>query len=128
MQKSFNIDFWLGSKYGSWQYCQKKIFLQLCRSFCVIIFIMHILVCHKNQKNVLQKEIKDWYFEVYLFNWGNQSVLDSCWVNHWKGLVPDSMLFYMSNREGLDCFLQPNILSKLSKITVTCPNPVKMNK
>ena len=22
--KSSTIDFWLGSKYGSWQYCQKK--------------------------------------------------------------------------------------------------------
>ena len=26
---------------------------------------MHILFCHKNQKNVLQKEIKDWTFEAY---------------------------------------------------------------
>ena len=27
---------------------------------------MNILCCRINQKNVLQKEIKDWTFEVYL--------------------------------------------------------------
>ena len=27
---------------------------------------MHILFCRKNEKNVLQKEIKDWTFEAYL--------------------------------------------------------------
>ena len=30
-------------------------------------------------------------------------------------------------REGLDCFLQPKLLPKLSKITVTCPNSLKIN-
>ena len=25
MQKSFTVDFWLGSKYGSWRYCQNII-------------------------------------------------------------------------------------------------------
>ena len=33
--------------------------------YCVIILIMHILFCHTNQKNVLQKEI-DLTSEVYL--------------------------------------------------------------
>ena len=27
---------------------------------------MHILFCPSNQKNMLQKEMKDWTFEVYL--------------------------------------------------------------
>ena len=31
----------------------------------VFIFIMHILFCWKNQKNILQKEIKDWTFKAY---------------------------------------------------------------
>ena len=26
---------------------------------------MHFLFCRKNQKNVLQKEVKDWTFEAY---------------------------------------------------------------
>ena len=46
----------------------------------VIILIMHILVCHTNQKNVFQNEIKDWDFKVFLFNWGTQPILDSCWL------------------------------------------------
>ena len=35
-----------------------KIFPQLCKTFCVIILIMNILFCRKNQKNVLQEEVK----------------------------------------------------------------------
>ena len=34
----------------------------------------------------------------------------------------------LSNGEGLDCFSQPNILPKLSKITVNWLKPVKINK
>ena len=43
---------------------------------------MHILFCRTNRKNVLQKEITDWTFEVYLLiNWGTQPVFDSrCWI------------------------------------------------
>ena len=32
---------------------------KLCKTFCVFIFIMLFLFCYKNQKNVLQKKIKD---------------------------------------------------------------------
>ena len=44
----------------------KKIFPQFCKTFCVFILIMHFLFCCKNQKNMLQKEIKDWTFEADL--------------------------------------------------------------
>ena len=37
----------------------KDIFLVLSKTFCVLILIMHSLFWHKNQKNALQKEIKD---------------------------------------------------------------------
>ena len=64
------------------------------------------------------------------FNWGIQPVLDSCWLNHWKWLVPDlmhgSLIFCQT--EYLDCFscfLRPSILLKLNKATVTCPKLVK---
>ena len=71
-KKLHTIDFWLGSKYSSWQYCQKKsshlkvISPVLSKTFCAFILIMHNLFCHKNQKKVLLKEIKDWTFEAYL--------------------------------------------------------------
>ena len=45
------------------------MFYQLSKTFRVFIFIMHFLFCGTNQKNVLQKEIKDRAFEVYLLTW-----------------------------------------------------------
>ena len=54
------------SKHSSWQYCQKKVakryFLNSVK-LSVFILIMHILFYRKNQKNVLEKEIKDWTFK-----------------------------------------------------------------
>ena len=41
-------------------------FSQFFKTFCVFILIINILFCRKNQKNVLQKEIKDWTLEAYL--------------------------------------------------------------
>ena len=40
---------------------------------------MNILFCPKNQKSMLQKEVKDWTFEAYLLTEG--TVLDSSdWI------------------------------------------------
>ena len=50
---------------------------------------MKILFCPKNQKDMLQKEIKDWTFEAYLLT--EETVLDSRCFNHLKWLVPDPM-------------------------------------
>ena len=66
----------LGFKYDSWQYCQKwsfkKIFLQLRKtslSFCT------------NEKNVLQREIKDWVFEFYLLTGEpSQFMISADWI------------------------------------------------
>ena len=130
MQRSSTIDFWLGSKYGSWQYCQKKVFIlkifpQLCKTFCVFIPIMHALLCRNNQKNVFQEEIKDWALKpIY---WLRKPVLDSRWLNHWKWLVSDLMhlvLEFLSNGGGLNCFSW-HVLPKLSKIIETCPKSIK---
>ena len=80
---------------------------------------MHILFCYKNQKNMLQKEIKNWTFEVYL-------LLGSRWS--WKMTCARSVacfLNFLSNGVSLDCFLQPNILPKHSKIIMTCPKQEK---
>ena len=71
LQKSSTIYFWLGSKYGSSQYCQRSSHLKdispvLSKTFCVFILTVCSLFCRKNQKNVLQKEIKDWRSATYL--------------------------------------------------------------
>ena len=42
------------------------MFPQFCKTFCVFILIINILFCRKNQKNVLQEEIKNWTFKAYL--------------------------------------------------------------
>ena len=139
MQKISIIDFWLGSKYSSWRYCQKKIyknifldiflkiFPKLCKTFCIFILIMDILFCRQNQKNVLQKEIKDCAFKpIY---WLKKPVLDSCWLDHWKwcqGLMR-VVLEFLSNGEGLDRSSR-YVLPKLIKIIVTSPKSVKRNK
>ena len=38
---------------------------------------MHILFCYSKYKDMLQKEIKDWTFEVYLLEvyWGTQFLI-----------------------------------------------------
>ena len=74
----------------------KKIFPQLCKTFCIFILNMHILFCCKNKKNVLQKEEKtETLKSIYRLR---NTALDSGWLNHWKWLAPDPMqgswLFY----------------------------------
>ena len=56
------------------------MFPQLCKTFCVSILITHVLFSRTNQKNVLQKEIKDSPFEVYLGNQLGNQILDSRWL------------------------------------------------
>ena len=88
---------------------------------------MHILLCRTNQKNMLQKA-EDLTFKVYLLL-GNP-VPDSCRLLQWKWLLPDPMhgTWIFCQAERVRIFLQSNILPKFSKITVTCPKLVKINK
>ena len=89
----------------------------LCLHFYHAYFI---LFCHTNPKNVSQKEIYDRTFEVYLL-----TAEPSSWfllIESLKMTCTRSyawFLKFLSNREGVDCFLRLNILPKLSKITVT---------
>ena len=106
----------------------KKIFPQLCNTFCIFILNMHILFCCKNQKSVLQIKIKDCIFEVYLLTEEPNSWFPL--IESWKMTCARSYVWFLnflSNGVGLDCFLQP-VLPKLSKITVTCPKWGKENK
>ena len=113
--KKLTIDFWVGSRYGSWQYCQKNghlkdIFLVM-KTSCVFILITHALLSRINQKNVLQKKITDLTFEV------RNLVLDSRWLNHWKWLAPDLMfgswIFCQTERDWI------------AFRSLSCPNPIK---
>ena len=81
------------------------------------------IFCHTKQKNVLQKEIKEWAFEGYLLTarlfinsvsswfWLNESLKMTCTrSNAWY-------LDFLSNGERLDYFSLPNVLPTLCKIT-----------
>ena len=106
----------LGFKCDSWQYCRKwsfkKIFLQLRKtslSFCT------------NEKNVLQREIKDWVFEFYLLTGEpSQFMISADWIIehdlfHILCVVLEFLIFFW-NGEGWDCFWLAKVLSRLSKI------------
>ena len=87
---------------------------------------MHYFCC-KNQKKVLQKEIKDWTFEVYLLTEETSfsfSLFESLKMTFARSYA--LFLNILSNREGLDWFLW-HVLPKLCKITVTCPKWVIEN-
>ena len=76
----------------------------------------------KVSKNVLQKEIE----HIKPIYWLRKPVLDSHWLNIENNLcqILCVVLEFLSNGEGLDCFLR-HVLPKLSKVTVTCPQSVK---
>ena len=129
MQKSSTIYFWL----GSWQYCQKRYPLKKYFPSYVKLFIfilnIHIIFCRKNRKNVLQIEIKEWNFEAYLLT--EEPISWLLLIESWKMTCTRSygcFLIFLSNSVGLDCFLQPNVLPKHSKITVTCPKSEKKER
>ena len=76
---------------------------------------------------MLQKAMKDWTFEAYLLTEKPTSWFPD-WIieNYLCQMVYMVLQFFV--REGLDCFLWPNVLPKISKITVTCPKSVKMKR
>ena len=61
LQKSSTIDVWLGSKSGSWQYCQ--ISIHSVKLF-IFILIMHILFYSKNWKKLIAE--RNWTYKAYL--------------------------------------------------------------
>ena len=90
---------------------------------CIFYFVNKIRkTCHrKKQKTESLKQ------PIY---WLEKPVLYSCWLDHWKWLMPDLMhvvLEFLSNGEGLDHFLR-HVLPELCKINVTCPKWVKWTK
>ena len=123
MQKSFTTDFRLGSKYNSWQYCQKithlKIFPQLSKT-CVFVLIEHILFCQTNQKNMLQKRMKDWTFEVYLLTEELSSWFLLIETTKMTCVRPYAWLLNLfSSGRDLNCFLITK-MNEVSTETATC--------
>ena len=68
LQKSSTIVFWLGSRYGSWQYFLKKLpkryFPVLSNFLCLFSDHAYFTLSRKPEKCVTER--KDWTFEVYL--------------------------------------------------------------
>ena len=86
---------------------------------------MHFLFCGTNQKNMLQKETKDWAFEIYLLTGEpSQFLIPPDWIieNDFGQVLCVSWIFFLSN-----CFLWTNVFLRLSKITVTCLNSICPN-
>ena len=90
---------------------------------CVRLFLSCIFY-HTNQKNVLQKE-KDWTFEVFLLPGEPSPLIMADWIIE-NDVCQILFVFpdFFSNAKGLHCFSQPDVLSKLSITTVTCPESV----
>ena len=87
---------------------------------------MHVLFCRTNQKNMLQKGMKDGAFKVYLLT-GELNF----WFMLFECLKMTAarpyawFLIFLSNGPGLHCFLRFNVSPKLSKITATSPKSPK---
>ena len=100
------------------------VFCQSCKTVSVFILIMHILL-QKSEKHVTEKD-KDWTFEVSLLigepiSWFRlfESLKMTCARSYaW-------FLNFLPDGEGFDCFLWPNVMSKPSKMTETCPKSAK---
>ena len=93
---------------------------------CLYSYHAYFILSLKSEKRVTEinkQSLKPIY-------WLKKPVLDSCWLDHWKWLMPDLMhvvLEFLSNGEGLDHFLR-HVLPELCKINVTCPKWVKWTK
>ena len=127
LQRSPIIDFSLSSKYGSWQYCQKKNsylkdISQLSKTLFLSLFfilIIYILFWWKNQKNVLQKGTKDWTFEVYLLTGELSSWFPLDELLKMTSAGPYVwFLNFLSSGGGWDCFSQPSVLPMSSSNSV----------
>ena len=100
------------------------VFCQSCKTVSVFILIMHILL-QKSEKHVTEKD-KDWTFKVSLLigepiSWFRlfESLKMTCARSYaW-------FLNFLPDGEGFDCFLWPNVMSKPSKMTETCPKSAK---
>ena len=117
------IDFWLGSKYGSWQYCQKKrpfkkIFPHLCKTSCVIMLIFS----HKWEKCPTERNKR---LSLWILFINYETLISADWIieNDLYHPMRRSWIFCQTERVGIvfrslsSC---PNSVN-----SVTCPKLVK---
>ena len=104
----------------------KRYFLSYVKLFCLYSHHLYFILSCKSGKRFTEsnKRLNPWSLFI-----NGEPVLDSCWLNHWKWFVPDTMpgSWFFCQTVSLDCFLQPKVLLRVSKITVTYPILVKMN-
>ena len=128
--KSSTIDFWLGSKYGSCQYRKKKLFKRYLPSYvklsvslflsCMFYFVAQI------RKTEREKKLNLWSLFINRRSRFSSSLTESLKMTCARSYA--WFLNILSKGEGLESFLRPNVLPKLSKITVTSSKSVKMNE
>ena len=76
---SSTIDFWLGFKYGSWQYCQKNCHLKQYFPSHVILLVSLFSTFYTSEKKVLVTERnKRLSLQILFINWGTQPVYNFC--------------------------------------------------
>ena len=120
------IDFWLGSKYGSWQYCQKKkpfkkIFPHLCKTSCVIMLIFS----HKWEKCPTERNKR---LSLWILFINYETLISADWIieNDLYHPMRRSWIFCQTERVGIvfrslsSC---PNSVN-----SVTCPKLVKKKR
>ena len=87
---------------------------------CLYPYHAYFILLHKSQKCITErnknKRLNIWSLFI---NWVTQFL---------KMICARSYVWLLSFIKGLDCFLKPNVSPKLSKMTVTCPKSVKINK
>ena len=88
---------------------------------CLYSYHAYFILSLKSEKCVTKRNKRESSKRIH---WLKKPVLVSCWLDHWKWLMPDLMGVVLSNREGLDRFSR-YVLPELSKTTVTCPQWVK---
>ena len=121
MQKSSTIDFWLGSKYGSWRCCQKKVFIlktlhKLCKTFCLYSYHAYLILLLKLEKCVTERNKRLTLWTLFI-DQRNQFLIPADWIieNDLCQSLMHVVLEFLSNGEGLNRSLR-HVLPKLSKI------------
>ena len=91
----------------------------------------YFILLLKIERHVTERNKRLDLWSIFISSILGNPVLNSSWLNHWKWLLPDPMhgsWNFLSHREDLDCFLQPEVLPKFSEIIVTCPKSINIQQ
>ena len=83
LQRSSIIDFWLGSKYGSCQYCQKSSCLKdippVLQNFLFLYYHVYFILSHKFEKSLTERNKRLDIWSLFI-DWGNQFLILADWI------------------------------------------------